>query len=179
MPQYQIPKLFFLAALQALKRKKRFEQQLTQIDGTLSTIEFQREALENATTNTEVLKNMGYAAKAIKGIHQNMCVLILFLLFFQSSPHSSQEYLVRLICTTKFWFTSGLNRQLTAFRCVQMSSDHKLFCLSFPEIWIRLTPLCRTLQSNRKQLKRSVMPSQNLLVISLMRQMLYKNVAPL
>ncbi|KAM3860531.1 charged multivesicular body protein 4c [Diretmus argenteus] len=60
------------AALQALKRKKRFEQQLTQIDGTLSTIEFQREALENAHTNTEVLKNMGFAAKAIKGVHQNM-----------------------------------------------------------------------------------------------------------
>ncbi|XP_026860185.2 charged multivesicular body protein 4c [Electrophorus electricus] len=60
------------AALQALKRKKRYEQQLTQIDGTLSTIEFQREALENANTNTEVLKNMGYAAKAIKGVHQNI-----------------------------------------------------------------------------------------------------------
>ncbi|XP_056155648.1 charged multivesicular body protein 4c [Lampris incognitus] len=60
------------AALQALKRKKRFEQQLTQIDGTLSTIEFQREALENSHTNTEVLKNMGFAAKAIKGVHQNM-----------------------------------------------------------------------------------------------------------
>ncbi|TRY90302.1 hypothetical protein DNTS_017531 [Danionella cerebrum] len=65
------------AALQALKRKKRFEQQLTQIDGTLSTIEFQREALENSTTNTEVLKNMGYAAKAIKAVHQNMCVFLL------------------------------------------------------------------------------------------------------
>lgn len=60
------------AALQALKRKKRFEQQLTQIDGTLSTIEFQREALENANTNTEVLKNMGFAAKAIKGVHQKI-----------------------------------------------------------------------------------------------------------
>ncbi|KAJ3611714.1 hypothetical protein NHX12_021728 [Muraenolepis orangiensis] len=60
------------AALQALKRKKRHEQQLTQIDGTLSTIEFQREALENASINTEVLKTMGYAAKAIKGVHKNM-----------------------------------------------------------------------------------------------------------
>ncbi|KAI7792340.1 charged multivesicular body protein 4c [Triplophysa rosa] len=60
------------AALQALKRKKRFEQQLIQIDGTLSTIEFQREALENATTNTEVMKNLGYAAKAIKGVHQTI-----------------------------------------------------------------------------------------------------------
>ncbi|CAK6970249.1 charged multivesicular body protein 4c [Scomber scombrus] len=62
------------AALQALKRKKRLEQQLTQIDGTLSTIEFQREALENSHTNTEVLKNMGYAAKAMKKVHENMDV---------------------------------------------------------------------------------------------------------
>lgn len=60
------------AALQALKRKKRYEKQLTQIDGTLSTIEFQREALENANTNTEVLKNMGFAAKAMKSAHENM-----------------------------------------------------------------------------------------------------------
>ncbi|KAL0978876.1 hypothetical protein UPYG_G00177010 [Umbra pygmaea] len=60
------------AALQALKRKKRYEQQLNQIDGTLSTIEFQREALENANTNTEVLKNMGLAAAAMKAAHENM-----------------------------------------------------------------------------------------------------------
>lgn len=64
--------LFETAALQALKRKKRYEKQLAQIDGTLSTIEFQREALENAHTNTEVIKNMGYAAKAMKAAHDNM-----------------------------------------------------------------------------------------------------------
>ena len=57
-------------ALQALKRKKRYEKQLQQIDGTLTTIEFQREALENANTNTEVLKIMGYAAKALKNAHE-------------------------------------------------------------------------------------------------------------
>uniref|UniRef100_A0A096NV79 Charged multivesicular body protein 4B pseudogene 1 n=1 Tax=Papio anubis TaxID=9555 RepID=A0A096NV79_PAPAN len=60
------------AALQALKRKKRYEKQLAQIDGTLSTIEFQRQALENANTNNEVLKNMGCAAKAMKAAHDNM-----------------------------------------------------------------------------------------------------------
>ncbi|XP_062986962.1 charged multivesicular body protein 4c [Elgaria multicarinata webbii] len=60
------------AALQALKRKKRYEKQLGQIDGTLSTIEFQREALENSYTNTEVFKNMGYAAQAMKKVHENM-----------------------------------------------------------------------------------------------------------
>lgn len=59
-------------ALAALKRKKRFEKQLLQIDGTLSTIEFQREALENANTNTEVLKIMGVAAKSLKAAHQNL-----------------------------------------------------------------------------------------------------------
>lgn len=64
--------VFSSAALQALKRKKRYEKQLAQIDGTLSTIEFQREALENANTNTEVLKNMGFAAKAMKSAHENM-----------------------------------------------------------------------------------------------------------
>ncbi|KAM9827584.1 charged multivesicular body protein 4c [Neosynchiropus ocellatus] len=62
------------AALQALKRKKRLEQQLAQIDGTLSTIEFQREALENSHSNTEVLKNMGYAAQAMKKVHEKLDV---------------------------------------------------------------------------------------------------------
>lgn len=62
------------AALAALKRKRRYEKQLTQIDGTLTTIEFQREALENANTNTEVLKIMGLAAKALKNAHENMDV---------------------------------------------------------------------------------------------------------
>jgi len=61
-------------ALNALKKKKRLEKQLQQIDGTLSTIEFQREALENANTNTEVLKTMGYAAKALKSAHQQLDV---------------------------------------------------------------------------------------------------------
>ncbi|ESO01975.1 hypothetical protein HELRODRAFT_155763 [Helobdella robusta] len=62
------------AAIAALKRKKRFEKQLQQVDGTLSTIEFQRDALENASTNTEVLKVMGDAAKALKSAHSHMNV---------------------------------------------------------------------------------------------------------
>ena len=68
-----------LAALQALKRKQRYAKQLQQIDGTLSTVEFQREALENTTTNTEVLKVMGNAAKALKSAHKNMFVYLFFL----------------------------------------------------------------------------------------------------
>lgn len=62
------------AAIQALKRKKRYEKQLQQIDGTLSTIEMQREALESANTNTAVLTTMKNAADALKSAHQNMDV---------------------------------------------------------------------------------------------------------
>ncbi|XP_059477567.1 charged multivesicular body protein 4b [Neocloeon triangulifer] len=62
------------AAIQALKRKKRYEKQLQQIDGTLSTIEMQREALEGANTNTAVLQSMKNAAEALKNAHQHMDV---------------------------------------------------------------------------------------------------------
>ncbi|TRY75413.1 hypothetical protein TCAL_00567 [Tigriopus californicus] len=61
-------------ALQALKKKKRYERQLQQIDGTLTTIESQREALEGANTNTAVLTTMGSAAKALKKAHADMDV---------------------------------------------------------------------------------------------------------
>jgi len=61
-------------ALEALKKKKRLEKQLGQIDGTLSTIELQREALENASTNTEVLKAMHLASQSLKKAHQELDV---------------------------------------------------------------------------------------------------------
>ncbi|XP_050440375.1 charged multivesicular body protein 4c [Adelges cooleyi] len=62
------------AAIQALKRKKRYEQQLEQIDGTMLTIETQRDALEGANTNNAVLTTMKTAADALKTAHQNMNV---------------------------------------------------------------------------------------------------------
>merc|ERR1711973_413080 len=62
------------AALQALKRKKRYDSQLQQIDGTLSTIEMQREALEGANTNTAVLTTMSEAAKALKKANNELDV---------------------------------------------------------------------------------------------------------
>ena len=62
------------AALQALKRKKRYDQQLQQIDGTLSTIEMQREALEGANTNTAVLTTMNNAAQALKKANADLDV---------------------------------------------------------------------------------------------------------
>uniref|UniRef100_A0A2I2YVE3 Charged multivesicular body protein 4A n=1 Tax=Gorilla gorilla gorilla TaxID=9595 RepID=A0A2I2YVE3_GORGO len=71
------------AALQALRRKKRFEQQLAQTDGTLSTLEFQREAIENATTNAEVLRTMELAAQSMKKAYQDI--------FFRCLGHSREE----------------------------------------------------------------------------------------
>lgn len=63
-------------ALQALKRKKRYEQQLEQLQGTLTTIETQREALENANTNAAVLETMKGAADSLKKTHKDMYVFI-------------------------------------------------------------------------------------------------------
>ena len=51
---------------QYLHKYFRYDKQLQQIDGTLSTIEMQREALEGANTNTAVLETMNNAAKALK-----------------------------------------------------------------------------------------------------------------
>lgn len=57
-----------------MKRKKRYEQQLEQLQGTLTTIETQREALENANTNAAVLDTMKGAADALKKTHKDMNV---------------------------------------------------------------------------------------------------------
>ncbi len=62
------------AALQALKRKQRYSKQLAQIDGTLATIEMQREALESANTNTAVLQSMKDASDALKKAHKYLNV---------------------------------------------------------------------------------------------------------
>ncbi|CAF0913232.1 unnamed protein product [Didymodactylos carnosus] len=61
-------------ALNALKRKKRYEKTLLQLDGTLVTLETQREHLQNAATNVDVLKVMKNAAGALKKTNENLDV---------------------------------------------------------------------------------------------------------
>jgi len=61
-------------ALNALKRKKKHENTLRQIDGTLTTLELQRESLQNASSNMEVLRVMRQAAGALKKSNQNLDV---------------------------------------------------------------------------------------------------------
>jgi charged multivesicular body protein 4 len=53
-------------ALNALKKKKAHEKALLQVDGTLTTLESQREALQNAKSNMEVFRAMRGAATAMK-----------------------------------------------------------------------------------------------------------------
>ncbi|GMS94926.1 hypothetical protein PENTCL1PPCAC_17101, partial [Pristionchus entomophagus] len=59
-------------ALRALNRKRQHEKTLAQTQGTLQTIEFQRNSLENASSNVEVLKVMSAANKSLKGALNNM-----------------------------------------------------------------------------------------------------------
>lgn len=53
-------------ALQALKRKKRYESQLQQTDGAITTLEGQREVLENANINNLAISSMKNARDALK-----------------------------------------------------------------------------------------------------------------
>ncbi len=62
------------AALQALKRKKVYASKLQQIDGTLTTLECQRDALDSASSSVAVFQTMNTAAKALKKAHSDMDV---------------------------------------------------------------------------------------------------------
>ncbi|KAL7675894.1 hypothetical protein ACOME3_002155 [Neoechinorhynchus agilis] len=59
-------------ALGALKEKKRLEKQLEQTDGIITTLEYQREAIQNAQSNADILKVMSYAVKAMRSVNQNI-----------------------------------------------------------------------------------------------------------
>ncbi|KAK3792882.1 hypothetical protein RRG08_009043 [Elysia crispata] len=59
-------------ALRALKSKRNFEKQLQQIDGSLSTIEYQRETLESANANVEIFNVLRVAGQALEGLHKQL-----------------------------------------------------------------------------------------------------------
>jgi charged multivesicular body protein 4 len=70
-------------ALQALRRRKQYEKQLLQIDGSLNTLQQQKLALENASMNAEVLKTLVTTSKALKTAQKGKIFLIhaLFIIF--------------------------------------------------------------------------------------------------
>ena len=59
-------------AKQSLMQKKRLEVQLGQLDGQLTNLQMQREALERAVIDQEVLNEMIKAKEAIKRQFANM-----------------------------------------------------------------------------------------------------------
>jgi len=59
-------------ALAALQRKKRFEEQLNRDQGVLTNLELQRETIENAKINAEVVGTMSHAQKAMSSAHKNL-----------------------------------------------------------------------------------------------------------
>ncbi|UJR24510.1 hypothetical protein I4U23_005885 [Adineta vaga] len=61
-------------AINALKRKKRLEKTLQQIDGTLTTLEYQREALQNAAMNGQAFTALQSATSALKNVHKELDV---------------------------------------------------------------------------------------------------------
>lgn len=58
--------------MQALKRKKRLEQQLEHVLSTLNALETQRTALENSKMNKEILDTMKGASNAIKKANKHL-----------------------------------------------------------------------------------------------------------
>ena len=61
-------------AMQALKRRKRLERQLSHVDSTLSAIELQRETVENTHVGLETVKALDYGRKAMAGAHKQVGV---------------------------------------------------------------------------------------------------------
>jgi charged multivesicular body protein 4 len=61
-------------ALQALRRKKQYEKQLRQLDGSLNTIQHQKHTLENAAVNAEVLQTLGSTSRTIKSAYSGLDV---------------------------------------------------------------------------------------------------------
>ncbi|KAI6210815.1 hypothetical protein M3Y96_00368100 [Aphelenchoides besseyi] len=60
--------------LRALRRMKGYQAELARNDGTLNTLQNQRNTLENASMNTQVLHIMSNASKAMKQAHNNLDV---------------------------------------------------------------------------------------------------------
>ena len=63
---------FVVVAIRALMRKKKYQMQLQEIDGNISTIELRREAMEGANFSIAILQKMGDAAKALKAANLDM-----------------------------------------------------------------------------------------------------------
>lgn len=120
--------LFNIAAIQALKRKSRFQKQLQQIDGTLSAIEMQREALEDANSNMVTITAMKSASDAMKKAHQNLYVVFMT---FRENQHLFELFLGMRIKYTISWMKWRRNKKFQTKSPKQF--QHQLVLVN---IWI-------------------------------------------
>lgn len=60
------------AAMQALKRKKNLESQLTKVDNTITTLEFQVGTIQEAKSNAQVLQVMNQGTKALSSVQKQL-----------------------------------------------------------------------------------------------------------
>jgi charged multivesicular body protein 4 len=98
-------------ALMALKRKKKYEKTLIQLDGTLTTLETQREYLQNASTNMDVLHVMRQAASALKKTNQNLDVDQVHDLMDDLSEQQTVGKFNTIVFLIESLFSSGRNCQ--------------------------------------------------------------------
>ncbi|UJR34266.1 hypothetical protein I4U23_021670 [Adineta vaga] len=115
-------------ALMALKRKKKYEKTLLQLDGTLTTLETQREYLQNASTNMDVLRVMKQAANALKKTNQNLDVdQVHDLMDDLSEQHTVAEEIANAISspmgTSDLYSDADLERELELLAQEEIKED--------------------------------------------------------
>jgi len=99
-------------ALMALKRKKKYEKTLLQLDGTLTTLETQREYLQNSSTNMDVLRVMRQAATALKKTNQNLDVdQVHDLMDDLSEQHTVGKKILFILFSRTFFFFFSFSRR--------------------------------------------------------------------
>uniref|UniRef100_A0A8C4SLA7 Charged multivesicular body protein 4Bb n=1 Tax=Erpetoichthys calabaricus TaxID=27687 RepID=A0A8C4SLA7_ERPCA len=131
-------------ALQALKRKKRYQQHLARIDGILCNIENQREALENASTNREVLDTMSTAAAALKMAHQNMDTDRIDKLMTEITEQQEIEHEISDAISTPIGFADDIDEVPPNFNILQhITISFNKVCLLI-SLLRRLPPIVRT-----------------------------------
>jgi len=112
----------------ALKRKKKYEKTLLQLDGTLTTLETQREYLQNASTNMDVLRVMRHAASALKNTNQNLDVdQVHDLMDDLSEQHSVAEEIANAISSpvgsSDLYNDADLERELELLAQEEIKQD--------------------------------------------------------
>ncbi|CAF3710346.1 unnamed protein product [Rotaria sp. Silwood1] len=141
-------------AIMALKRKKKFEKTLLQLDGTLTTLETQREYLQNASTNMDVLHVMRQAASALKKTNQNLDVdQVHDLMDDLAEQHTVAEEIANAISspigTSDLYNDADLERELELLAEEEIKND-MMKIGPLPDVPIQTTTTTATIETNNQ-----------------------------